>query len=205
MRLATLKTRLLWSLTIAALSLPTGAPAATISLQGPAAAITVGNTFLVNVNVATAGSENIWAYQFDILFDPAILQFTDATDGTFLPAADLAFATLTWAPYTPGDGAITGISNSLSGTAPGVSGAGLLAQVRFLALAPASLSFMAPFNTFLLSDSLDQLGGVTETGVQLNINAADTVPEPGTCALLGVGLAAAALRFLSASSRRSRS
>jgi hypothetical protein len=204
MKIATLKTHLLWILTIAALSLPIGAPGATISLQGPAGPVTAGSSFLVNVNVATAGGENIWAYQFDILFDPAIVRFSDATDGTFLPVADLALAMLTWAPYTPGDGAITGISNSLSGSAPGVSGAGLLAQVRFLALAPSSLSFMAPFNTLLLSDSLDQLGGVTETGIQLQITAADTVPEPGTCTLLAVGLAAAALRLLSESSRRSR-
>jgi len=205
MRLATLKAHLLWILTIAALSLPVGATAATISLQGPAGPVSAGSSFLVNVSVATAGGENIWAYQFDILFDPAVLRFTDATDGTFLPVADLAFATLTWAPYTPGDGAITGISNSLSGSAPGVSGAGLLAQVQFLALAPSSLSFLAPFNTFLLNDSLDQLGGVTETGTQVQITAADSVPEPGTCALLGVGLAVAAIRFLSASSSRSHS
>jgi len=205
MRLATLKAHLLWILTIAALSLPVGATAATISLQGPAGPVSAGSSFLVNVSVATAGGENIWAYQFDILFDPAVLRFTDATDGTFLPVADLAFATLTWAPYTPGDGAITGISNSLSGSAPGVSGAGLLAQVQFLALAPSSLSFLAPFNTFLLNDSLDQLGGVTETGTQVQITAADSVPEPGTCALLDVGLAVAAIRFLSTSSSRSHS
>ena len=126
MRLATI-------LTIAALALPCGASAATISLQGPAGPVTAGSSFTLNVNVATDSGENIWAYQFDILFDPAVLQFLNAKDGTFLPAADLAFATLVWAPYTPGDGAITGISNALSGDAPGVSGSGLLAQVQFLA------------------------------------------------------------------------
>lgn len=187
MRLATI-------LTIAALALPFGASAATISLQGPAGPVTAGSSFFLNVNVATDIGENIWAYQFDILFDPAVLQFLDAKDGTFLPVADLAFATLVWAPYTPGDAAITGISNALSGDAPGVSGSGLLAQVQFLALAPASATFLSPLNTILLDSALDQLGSVTEAGIQVTVNAAGpAMPEPGTFTLLGLGLAAAGI------------
>jgi hypothetical protein len=188
MRLATI-------LTIAALALPSGVSAATISLQGPAGPVTAGSSFFLNVNVATDTGENIWAYQFDILFDPAVLQFVNAKDGTFLPVADLAFATLVWAPYTPGDGAITGLSNALSGNAPGVSGSGLLAQVQFLALAPSTATFLSPLNTILLDSDLDQLGGVTETGIQVTVNAAAPgVPEPGTFTLLGLGLAAACFR-----------
>jgi general secretion pathway protein D len=143
------------------------------------------------VNVATDSGENIWAYQFDILFDPTVLQFVTAKDGTFLPVADLAFATLVWAPYTPGDGAITGISNALSGDAPGVSGSGLLAQVQFLALAPSSATFLSPLNTILLDSALDQLGAVTEAGIQVTVKAAAPgVPEPATFTLLGLALAA---------------
>src|SRR5215471_11307108 len=132
------------------LLLPSALPAAVISLAGPAGPVTQGATFTVNVNVATAPGENIWAYQFDIFFDPAFLQFDTAVDGTFLPPGDLALAMLIWNPYTPGDSAVTGISNSLTGSAPGVSGAGLLAQVRFIALAPTLGAFLTPLNTILL-------------------------------------------------------
>ena len=198
-----MKRHLLWSLIIASLALSAVASAATISLQGPPGPVTVGSSFWLDVNVATNAAENIWAYQFSLQFDPAILQFLDAQDGTFLPVADLAFATLVWDPYTPGDGAISDLSNSLSGDAPGATGTGLLAQVQFLALAPSPGSFVSPFDTILLDFDLNQLGGVVETGTQVTVTGAQ-VPEPGTWALLGLGLAVSAFRRVIASPRRSR-
>jgi hypothetical protein len=196
-----MKRYLLWSLMIGALALPPAARAATISLQGPAGPVTVGNSFWLDVNAATGEGENIWAYQFSLQFDPAILQFLDAQDGTFLPVADLAFATLVWDPYTPGDGSVNDLSNSLSGDAPGATGTGLLARIQFLTLAPSPGSFVSPFDTILLDFDLNQLGGVIETGTQVTVTAPEggAVPEPGTCALLGLGLAVAVLRRVSAS------
>ena len=192
-----MKRHLLWSLMTGALVLPPCASADILSLQGPAGPVAVGNSFWLDVNVSTGAGENIWAYQFSLQFDPAVLQFLDARDGGFLPVGDLALATPVWAPYTPGDGAISNISNSLSGDAPGVSGAGLLAQVQFLALAPsAGSSFVSPFDTILLDYDLNQLSGVTETGTQVTVTSPQvgTVPEPASFTLLGLSLAFVACR-----------
>ena len=55
-------------------------------------------------------------------------------------------------------------------------------------------TFLSPLNTILLDSALDQLGTVTEAGIQVTVNAAAPgVPEPGTFTLLGLGLAAAGL------------
>ena len=80
--------------------------------------------------------------------------------------------------------------------ATGHTGTGLLAQLQFLTLAPSSGSDVSPFNTTLLNSELGQLGGVIETGTQVTVTdtSSGTVPEPGTCALIGLGLVAAAMR-----------
>lgn len=193
-----MKKHSLWILTFGALAvLPGQCPAATLSLQSPAGPVAAGSSFWLNVDVTTGVDpntnlpENIWAYDFSLQFDPSVLQFLDAQDGGFLPLSDLALATPVWDPYTPGDGSVDDISNSLSGDAPGVSGTGVLVQVQFLALAGSAGSIVSPFGSILLDFDLNQLSNVTETGTQVTVLSG--TPEPATFSLLGLGLLAVAM------------
>lgn len=193
-----MKKNSLWILTFGALAvLPGQCLASTLSIESPTGPVTRGSSFWLNVDVttgvdpATTLPENIWAYDFSLQFDPSILQFLDAQDGGFLPLSDLALATPVWDPYTPGDGSVGDISNSLSGDAPGVSGTGVLVQVQFLALAGSTGTIVSPFGSILLDFDLNQLSAVNEMGTQVTVLTG--APEPGAWLLLGLGLLAAVM------------
>ena len=195
-----MKKPLLWILVLGTLAALPVASAATISVESLPGPVLQGSSFWLNVDVTTevdpntGQPENIWAYDFNLQFDPAVLQFLNAQDGGFLPFADLALASPVWDPYTPGDGSVGDISNSLSGNAPGVTGTGVLVQVQFLALAGSPGTSVSPYGSILLDFDLDQLGNVNEAGTQVTVTPSTAIPEPGTGWLLGLGLAAAVLR-----------
>jgi hypothetical protein len=200
-RFETMKNTSLWVLMFGALAvLPGQCPAATISLESLSGPVMAGSSFWLNVDVTTGVDpsttlpENIWAYDFSLQFDPTVLQFLNAQDGGFLPLTDLALASPVWDPYTPGDGSIGDISNSLSGDAPGVSGTGVLVQVQFLALAGSPASIVSPFGSILLDFDLNQLSNVDELGTQVTVLSG--APEPGAFSLLGLGLLGAVMHRL---------
>jgi hypothetical protein len=158
--------------------------AATINIVGPLTNPNIGDSF--NIDVDVADITDLYAFQFDLTFDPALLSAVSVTEGAFLPGGGPTF-------LIPGaidniGGNVTATADSLIGSIPGVTGSGTLAVFQFTALAPGTspLSFA---NEILLDSSLNDItADTTFQNGSVTINGASSVPEPRSFALLGASL-----------------
>jgi hypothetical protein len=147
----------------------------------------VGDTFVVPIRVSGAVSLESW--QFDLAFDPSLLQANSVTEGPFL-AVGGPDTTL----FIPGaidntTGIVSLVAASFVGSDPYPSGDGILAEVEFTALANglSPLTLSAVFLSFVDLEFIIGNGAVCVGGASLpdcEING--TVPEPATMALLAV-------------------
>ena len=141
----------------------------------------VGNTVLVNVNIS--GAVDLYAYQFSLLFNPAVLQATTSTEGSFLPTGGSTFFVAGTVDNTLG--AVNFTVGSLLGLLPGVNGSGTLATLSFNAAALGSSTL--GFRDVLLLDS-----ELLEVAPTLQGGVVSVVPEPSTWLMFGLGLAGVA-------------
>lgn len=154
------------------------------------ATVTIGDTFTIPVSITDA--VDLTSFQFDLSFNASILQVTvtGVTESDFFTQGDITV-------FIPGaidntTGQILGVSDALIFQSP-VNGSGVLANVEFTAIG-AGTSLLMLSNVFLnLLDS-----GFTVTNGEVCVNPspaaptcgqAGAVPEPGTVALLAMGLA----------------
>jgi hypothetical protein len=169
----------LWGMVLALLATPISAT--TLSFTAPAAVVRVGDTFPLDVLVAQAPA--LYAFQFDIAFDPAIVQANTVLEGGFLSAGGRATF------FLPGTidniaGTVSFTAGTLVGPGPAVTGDGLVVHLSFQALAPghSELSFG---NVVLLDSALAELATTSMNGA-IHVTS---VPEPASVALFGLGLA----------------
>jgi hypothetical protein len=135
----------------------------------------------VQVNVLISGAVDLYAYQFSLLFNPAVLQASAPTEGAFLPTGGTTF-------YVPGTvnntlGSVNLTIGSLLGALPGVNGDGVLASLSFNATAVGSSVLQFADVVLLDSDLLD-------IQAQTQAVTVSVIPEPGTWLMFGLGLAA---------------
>lgn len=140
----------------------------------------VGDTFSVAISIT--GAVDFTSWQFDLAFDPAIVQASSVTEGAFLSS----FGTTL---FTPGfidnvTGLISGVADFYVDLPPDPSGDGVLAYIEFTALAPG-VSPLAFSNVFL--DLADQ--GFETVNGEIPVTGHAPVPEPATLVLLASGLA----------------
>lgn len=145
---------------------------AVISITPPLSTVGVGGTFPVNFHVT--GAVNLESWQFDLKYNPLLLQAESVTEGPFLASSG---ATL----FVPGfidqtTGLISGTAGFFVDLPPAPSGDGELAIVHFKALG-LGLSSLELRDLFLNGNS-----GVTGTNASVSV-----VPLPGTAMLMGAG------------------
>jgi uncharacterized protein (TIGR03437 family) len=126
--------------------------AQTISVLGPTQSPSVGSTFAVNITATD--STDLYAFQFDLVYDPAILSVASVAAGKFLPSGGSTI-------FIPGSinntsGVITLNADTLVGSISGVAGNGTLAVIQFAAVAPGT-SAVSLQNLIFLDSTLSNL------------------------------------------------
>jgi hypothetical protein len=142
-----------------------------------------GSTFDVLVDITSV--TDLYAFEFDISFNPTVLSAVNVTEGAFLPAGGTTFFIPGLIDNTAGTIAFT--SDTLVGPLVGVSGSGTLAKIEFHANALGTSTFDAS-GVSLLNSNLNDIS-FTSTNGRVDVDTATGVPEPTTLALLGLGLA----------------
>ena len=151
---------------------------AILSVQPSVTTANPGDVFSINIDVS--GVTDLYAFQFDLTFDPSILSGLDTSEGSFLPQGGSTI-------FIPGAidnvvGTVTFTADTLAGLGPGASGDGTLASLLFQSLSSGS-SPIDLSNVILLDSS----GGDISASL---INGSVTVPEPGILLLLATSLGA---------------
>ncbi len=158
--------------------------AATVSIDPSSTTVGVGNTFSLNVDIADV--TDLYAFQFDVGFDPTLLAATSESEGPFLSSA----GTTIFFPGTIDNvgGAISGTGDVLSGAISGASTSGtpgLLATLQFTALAEGT-SAISLSNIVLLDSSLNDISFTSMDG-SVTVVPVGAVPEPRLILVLFAG------------------
>jgi len=150
-------------------------------ISAPFEYVSVGDIFTIPISIT--GATDLTSWQFDLAFNPAVVQANSVTEGPFLSA----FGTTL---FTPGvidnvAGLISLVADSYVDLPPNPSGDGVLANIEFqaIALGVSPLNFSNVFINF------------SDTGFEVR-NGQITVPEPTTVVLMSGGLVLLGARLL---------
>lgn len=154
------------------------------------ATVAVGD--LVTIPLSITGADDLTSWQFDLAFEPGVVQANAVAEGPFL----LGFGATLFGPGVIDNttGLISIVTGAYIDLPPAPSGDGVLAGIDFLALAPG-VSPLVLSNVFLnLSfEGFDlQQGQITVTGAP----PPTAIPEPATVLLLSSGLWQLAAQYL---------
>jgi general secretion pathway protein D len=151
--------------------------------------VSLGQPFAVTVDIT--GTTDLYAYQFDLGYNPAILSLSTISEGNFLSAAGATF-------FIPGSidntaGLASATADSLLTAVSGAAGSGTLVTFDFTAIG-AGNSALTLSNLFLLDSSLAAINGTTQNG-SVTVGKVG-VPEPSALVLLLIGMGCLALMLL---------
>jgi len=134
----------------------------------------------VTLQVLISQITDLYAFQFSLSYNPAVLQATSVTEGAFLPTGGGTSFDDGTTDNTLGK--VSFVADSLSGFVPGVTGNGVLASITFNVIAPGTS--VLTFSDLLFLDST--LSDITVAGQSGILTA---VPEPQAMLLMALGVA----------------
>jgi general secretion pathway protein D len=152
---------------------------AVVSIDPNSQTVSPGSTVVVDVDITRVS--NLYGFQFNLEFNPAVLAAGTSTEGTFLPSGGATF-------FIPGTndnvgGSVTATADTLLTAISGVSGTGSLALLDFKAIG-AGTSALTLSNLILLDSSLNPISS-TVSDASVTVSA---VPLPAAAWLLLSGL-----------------
>ncbi len=167
---------------LGALSAAPAFAAPTVAFSGPSRVLS-GSSFLLDVSAS--GFTDLYAYQFDISFDPALFKAVGIARGAFLATAGSTFFDGGVIDNTAG--MISFVIESVIGPGTGANGAGGLVQLSFGAVGAGSRSGSFALTNFAAFDS-----SLNPINVDLRVGSV-SVPEPSSLALAMVAMGAVCL------------
>lgn len=156
-----------------------------VSISPAGANVSVGSS--VSFDVTISNVTDLFAFQFDLVFNPLVLNASSVLEGGFLgTGGSTVFAAGTIDNVL---GTVSSVTDSLVGPVSGVSSVGpaVLASTKFVATA-FGVSSIDIFNILLLDSNLDIINFQAVNGTV----TATPVPEPATLTLVAIGLVGAA-------------
>jgi general secretion pathway protein D len=155
-------------------------------ISAPFVTVGVGDTFTIPISITDAVDLTSW--QFDLGFDPAIVNANLVTEGPFLSSSGAALTVFVPGVIDNVGGSITLNADAYADIGTPPSGSGVLADIEFTALAPG-VSPLIFSNVFI-----NIFEGFEIENGQITVTGAQPVPEPATLMLLASGLGLLAMR-----------
>ena len=153
-----------------------------VSISPSSSSALVGNS--LSVDIAIDGISDLYAFQFDLAFDPAVLRADDVLEGAFLGGGGTTFFISGFIDNTLGIVSFT--ANSLIGAVPGVTGNGPLATLAFTALGIGT-SAVTISNLVLLDSSLADIVDFSTNDGDVTVRRPDQAPEPAAFSFIAIG------------------
>jgi len=162
---------------------PSASALPTLQIDPISVSSTQGSFFAVNVTAI--GVTDLYAFQFDLGFDPAVLQATGSSEGAFLQSGGTTFFLAGAIDNT--SGLVSFIADTLIAPILGVTGTGTLASISFSALSAGTSALMLS-NVLFLDSGLNEIQNVTSVGGTVRVSATtNPIPEPNSLILMALG------------------
>jgi hypothetical protein len=169
----------------------------TILIEPPTLTVNQNQTFSLDISVESI--TDLYAYQFDVSFDPLILSALSIDEGSFLQGGGATF----YAPGTidNGSGTVNLTANTLLGPGPGIDGTGILATLWFKALNPVTTT-VSLLNVQLLDSNINEISAPIQNSTTVTVQDVPTPPVVPTPSELGFFASALPIIFYLSTRRR---